>query len=234
MNVFNRIVLILVCLALISGAVSLIVLTWTIPNDSIDGLRDAVDWLEENNEDMEKAVLTAAAAAAGLFALVVLIIELTPRSSGDVKVTDLQVGDAVLSTAAISQRVEEAVRLVPHIADVRAAVKAKGKGVTLTLDLHVDPDANLAAVTDDACMAAREVLTNRVHVSLAAPPRARLHYRELRLGRIPARPSLLPPAPDEPPPVEDEPRPEPVAVAAVATPTPEEATEETDGERKRE
>jgi hypothetical protein len=87
----------------------------------------------------------------------------------------------VLSTAAIGQRIEEAVAKVPHVSSAKALVKAKRKGVLVSLDLHVDPDANLAIVTDEACQAATDVLTNRVHVALVEPPHARLHYRELRL-----------------------------------------------------
>jgi hypothetical protein len=66
--------------------------------------------------------------------------------------------------------------------------------------LHVDPDANLAAVTDAACEAARDVLIEKVHVELMAPPRARLHYRELRLkGRSTPSGGMMPPsAPDAP------------------------------------
>ena len=116
-----------------------------------------------------------------------------PRYGPDVKVTDIKTGDAVLSTAAIAQRVEEAVREVPNIADVKASVQARRKGVDVFLDLHVDPDANLAAVTDGASEAARDILTERVHVALAQPPRTRLHYRELRLNRSGAMQQPAPP-----------------------------------------
>jgi hypothetical protein len=72
---------------------------------------------------------------------------------------------------------------VPHVAEVRADVTSRRKGVLVSLDLQVDPDANLATVTDEACQTAQEVLTERVHVHLLRPPSARLHYRELRLHR---------------------------------------------------
>jgi len=198
MNLFNRAVLVLLCLALATAAIAVIVLAWTAPAESIDRLRDAADWLDDHNQDLEKSILTAAAAAVALVALVVVAMEVLPRPTGHVQVTDLQAGNAVLSTAAIGQRVEEAVNRVSHVSDVRASVKAKRKGVLVDLDLHVDPEANLASVTDEACNAAREVLTERVHVALLRPPRARLHYRELRLrGRAltPARSQAPPPPP---------------------------------------
>jgi hypothetical protein len=201
MNVFSRVVLALIFLALTAGAIAVIALAWSIPNDSIDGLQDAVDWLRDNNNDDNKILLTVIAAAAGLVSLVLFVAEITPRSPNDVKVTDLQVGDAVLSTAAIGQRVEEAVSQVPHISEVRALVRPKRKGVVVSLDLHVDPDANLATVADEASEAARDVLNNRVHVALAEPPKARLHYRELRMRNTRPRtlPEYNPPASTSPP-----------------------------------
>ena len=183
MNLFNRIFLIVLSVALIAAAISLITFTWSIPGDSIDELGDAVNWLDRHNDDLEKALLTAVAALIGLLALIVVLIEMRPPAGADVKMTDLKVGDAVLSTGAIGQRVEEAVRQVAHVVQARAAVRSKRKGVKVALDLQVAPEANLATLTDEACEAARDVLLNRVHVALAAPPSARIHYRELRLQR---------------------------------------------------
>ena len=183
MNTFNRIVLIVLCALLVVAAVGIIALTWTIPNRSINWLADAVQWLDDNDGDLEKALLTTVSAFVGLVATIVLLIELLPRRGPSVQVTDLAAGSATLSAASISQRIEEAVVQVPHVSEVRADVRSKRKGVLVSLDLQVDPEANLATVTDEACQMASEVLTDRVHVTLLRPPTARLHYRELRLHR---------------------------------------------------
>lgn len=189
MNALNRILLVLILLALTAGAISVIALTWTIPQDSIDWLADAVRWLDDHNQESEKIILSLAAGGIAFLCLFLAIFELLPKAPAEVKVTDLKVGDAVLSTAAIGQRIEEAVSQVANVADARATVKARKRGVLLSLDLHVDPQANLATVTDAACQAANDVLQNRLHVELLEPPHARLHYRELRVGRGPARPA---------------------------------------------
>ena len=193
MNLFNRIVIVLLCLALITGAVSAIALAWTIDADTIAWARDAVDWVDENNADFEKAIFSAVAASIGFLALLVLLIELTPKSSGEVRVSDLQAGNAVLSTSAIGQRIEEAVRGVPHVSEVRTYVKAKRKGVAVALDLSVDSEADLAEVTEQVSQTVREVLANRIHIALAEPPRVRLNYRELRMNRSQQRPAVSAP-----------------------------------------
>ena len=214
MNTFNRVVLVLLCLILMFGAASITALAWLGPDQSIDQLRDAAAWLDERNTDGTKFLITTAAVVVTMMALTVLIVELYPRSRSQVRVTDLQVGDAVLSTTAIAQRVEEAVTRVPNVADVRATVKAKRKGVVVNLDLHVDPDANLATVIDDASDAARNILTERVHVALVEPPSTRIHYRELRLqGRPPRRTMVAERPVREPEPiVEEEPEETPEVV----------------------
>jgi hypothetical protein len=205
-NIFNRVFLTMLLLVLACASIAVIVLAWTAPVESIDTLRDGVNWLDEHHSNLEKGLVSSGAALIALVAILLLFFELAPRKDNEVMVTDLQGGHAYLSSAAIGQRVEEAVTQVPHVSDVRVTVNPKKKGVTVALDLHVDPDANLAAVTEEACAAARDVLTNRVHVALVEPPRARLHYRELRLGRgLPGRrpetkPATPPtvPAPPEP------------------------------------
>ena len=197
MNVFNRLFMILLAVALIAVAVAALALTWTIPNDTIAWLRDATDWMAKHNQDTEKALLSLIAGVVAFLALVLVLLELLP-DNGDVRVTDLRIGGAVLSTADITQRVEEAVRTVDHVVNVKAAVKAKRKGVAVLLNLDVDPDANLMVVTDEACEAATDMLTNKVHVALAEPPQARLHYRELRFKSRTVKEPSAPPADEDP------------------------------------
>jgi hypothetical protein len=178
MNVFNRIVLVLLCLALMAGSIAVIALAWEAPNGSIDALQDSVTWLDENNQDSEKTILTAIAGAIAFVALVILFLELIPRSSDQVRANDLQMGAVTLPTSAIGQRVETAVRAGADVSDVRAKVKGRRKGVLVKLDLYVHPDANLSEVTEQAYQATTDVLTERLHVSLLAPPVVRIHYRD--------------------------------------------------------
>jgi hypothetical protein len=206
LSTFNRVVLVCLCLALMFGAAAITALAWAGPDESINWLRDAANWLDDRNTTGTKVLISLGAAITAAVSLTVIIIELYPRSRGNVKVTDLQIGDAVLSTTAVGQRVEEAVNQLPNIADVRATVRAKRKGVTVALDLHVDPEANLASVIDEASEAAREVLAEKVHVALVEPPSTRIHYRELRLHNRPPRRVAASPEPiTEPePPIPEE------------------------------
>jgi hypothetical protein len=180
MNVFNRIVLVFLCLALMAGSIAVIALAWEAPNGSIEALQDAVTWLDDNNQDSEKSILTAIAGAIAFLAFVLLLLEVIPRSSDQVRANDLQMGAVMLPTAAIGQRVEAAVRAGAEVSDVRAQVKGRRNGVLVRLDLYVHPDATLTEVTEQAYQATTEVLTERLHVSLLAPPVVRIHYRDTK------------------------------------------------------
>jgi hypothetical protein len=227
MNVFNRLFMTLLALAVTALAIALMALTWTIPGETIDWLRDATEWMARHNLDTEKALLTLIAGVVAFLGLVLVLLELLP-DTGEVRVTDLRVGGAVLSTADITQRVEEAVRGVDHVVNVKATVKARRKGVAVLLNLDVDPDANLMEVTDEACEAATDMLTNKVHVALAEPPQARLHYRELRFKTRVVKEPALPPEDETPseavmriaasaPATSETPAAEPTEVATIAT-----------------
>jgi hypothetical protein len=191
-NVFNRVLLIVILAAVASFAVSVIFLAWAAPASSADALDEAVDWLQDNQGTLEKTLVSTGAALVALLAITLLYLEIVPRAGSEVVINDLRAGSATLSTAAISRRVEEAVSQIRHVSDVRAEVETRRKGVTVELDLQVDPEANLAALTDAACEAARDVLTNRVHVALIEPPIARLHYRDPRRDRAVTRRGPLP------------------------------------------
>jgi hypothetical protein len=183
MNVFNRVLVYALLLLLAAAAVAVAVLAWTAPDESIERLRDAVDWVDRNDGDAEKGILTAIAIGIAVVALAVLFFELKPRSTTEVQLTDVTRGRAVLSTSAVAQRLEEAIRQVPHVGEAKAYVEPKRKGVEVAMDLHVDPDTNLAVVTDAAYSAAEDVLRNEMHVAILGQPQARIFYRELRLRR---------------------------------------------------
>jgi hypothetical protein len=197
MNVLNRVMVCLLLLALAAAAAAVAALAWAAPAASIDGLRDAVDWLDRNDDAASRAALTALAAAVGLPALLLLFFEVWRPSGAAVRVVDVKGGEATLSPEALGQRIEEAVRAVPDVAEARALTRVRRKGIELALDLHVGPDANLAAVADAALEAARDLLTGRLHVAVAGQPRVRLHYKELRLAGSATRAAPAAPAAPE-------------------------------------
>jgi hypothetical protein len=112
----------------------------------------------------------------------VMLVELTPSPTQKMRLRNVRAGDAVVTTKDIAQRVEAEAKAVEHIAGCKAIVAARGQRVDIVLDLHVDPGADLARTADEACRRAHALVEQQMGIELAGRPRAKLHYRELRLS----------------------------------------------------
>jgi len=202
MNLANRLIIVLGALLVMFAAAVVILFTWAAASESVERLGDFVQFLRDHEEDNgSRIILTLGGAVVALLALAVVIAELTPPRAERVPVRDVRAGDALLSTGAIAQRLQQEVSVVPHVTQTKATVTARGKGVEVDLELHVDPDTNLALTSEEACRAVDNLLTNRLSVEMARPPRLNLRYSELRLAGAPtgASPSAPPPPVEEPP-----------------------------------
>jgi hypothetical protein len=177
----NRFVIVVVTLLVVFAALLLIVLAWGAPDASIDRVEDFAGWLRRHNDRETKVVTSLLAAVVSFVGLSILILELTPSPTQRLRVRNVRSADAVITTGEIAQRINAEVLRAPHIASCASIVAARGKRVEVVLDLHVDPGADLAQAADDACRRAHELVERQLGIPLAQRPRARLHYRELRL-----------------------------------------------------
>jgi hypothetical protein len=215
MNVANRFIIVLGALLIIFAVAVVILFTWAAASDSVERLSDFVQFLQEHEADNgSRVIVTLGGIVVGLLALVVVIAELTPPQAERVPVRDVRAGDALLSTDAIAQRLQQEVSFVPHVTQAKVSVGARGKGVEVDLELLVDPDTNLALTSEEACRVVENLLTNRLSVEIARPPRLNLRYSELRLAGAPT--ATAPPPPVEEPPAGAEEQGPPVAAEAPA------------------
>ena len=218
MDLANRLLIVLLALLLMFAVAVVILFAWAAAPESVERLSDFVQFLDGHAEDDgSRVILTLGGVVAALLALVVVIAELTPAQAERVPVRDVKAGDALLSTDAIAQRLQQEVSTVPHVTQTKATVAAHGKGVEVDLELHVDPETNLALTSEEACRAVQNLLSNRLSVEMARPPRLNLRYSELRLAGATTRasPFAPPPAADEAPPEGGE-EAEPAALAAAS------------------
>jgi hypothetical protein len=209
MDIANRLAIVLLALLIMFAVAVVVLFTWAAAPQSVERLSDFVGFLDDHAEDNgSRVILTLGAAVVALLALVIVIVELTPPQAERVPVRDVRAGDALLSTDAIAQRLRQEISAVPHVTQTKATVSARGKGVEVDLELHVDPETNLALTSEEACRAVENLLTNRLSVEMARPPRLNLRYSELRLAGAPAG------VPASEPPTEAEPAEEPAVEAA--------------------
>lgn len=177
----NRFVIALAALLIVFVTAVVILLAWFEPGASIDRIRDFAGWLDDRNTTEAKLIVTLGGIVIALLMMTTLILELTPSPIQRMRVRNIKSGSGTIATTEIADRVNDAIRRLEHVADCEAAVAARGSRVEVVLDLHVDPGADLAQTADAACRRTQELIEQEVGIRLARPPRARLHYRELRL-----------------------------------------------------
>ena len=190
----NRFVVVVAALVVVFLALLLVLLAWGAPDGSIGRLDDLAGWLRNHNDRETKAIITLGALVVVFVMLTMIIVELTPSSTQRMRVQNVKSGNAAITTKQIAERIDADVRHIKDVADCRAAVAARGKRVEVVLDLHLDPGADLARTADEACRRAQMLVQQQLGIELAQPPRARLHYRELRLRQPGGATDAPPPA----------------------------------------
>lgn len=177
----NRFGVLILAILAIFAALLVVLLAWGDPGGAIDRIEDFTSYLRDHETRSAKVVVSLGATVVVLLMLAVIVVEVTPPATRKMRLRNVRSGDAMLTTKQIAARVEQEVRAVSHITGCTAMVAARGKRIELVLDLHVDPVASLAETADDACRAAQHLIEQDMGIELAQPPRARMHYRELRL-----------------------------------------------------
>lgn len=177
----NRFLIAMLALGVMFGALLLALLAWGATDGTIARVEDLAGYLRNHDGRDAKVVVSLFSSVVVLVMAAVMIIELTPSPTQRMRLRTLKSGDATLTTAQIAERIEDELLTAPHVAGCKATVAARGRRVEVVLDLHVGPGADLARTADEACRRAQALVEDQIGLPMAGRPRARLHYRELRL-----------------------------------------------------
>ncbi len=177
----NRAAITTVALLVAFGALLLVLLTWGAADGSIGRVEEFAGYLNDHNTRAAKMILSLGAVVVVLLMLSIIILEVTPSPTQKMRVRNVTSGDVQLTTTEIAARIEHEAQQVSHVASCRAIVSSRGQNLVVVLELEVDAGADLAKTADEACRLAHELVEQRMGLVLAERPRARLHYRELRL-----------------------------------------------------
>lgn len=179
----NRFAIVIGAMALAFAALAVVLLAWAAPGGSIDRIADFAGYLHRHNDREAKIIVSLGAGVLVMIMGTVIVVELTPPADQRMRVRNVKAGDAAITTTQIGERVDAALGAIEHVGTARTTVIRRGRRVEVVLDLMVEAGADLARAADDACRTAQSVIEQQLGIELAARPRARLHYRELRLGR---------------------------------------------------
>ena len=221
MDIFNRVVVILVLVLLIAA------LVWAMlqPLFFVEVLQVAGEGLNEIVYSNYFLYLGVAAVSL-LVALVFLWLELRRRTRKTVRVHQVSSGEVELSVASIGQSLEYFVNGVEGVIRVKPKIVSKGKAVDVILNVETRPDVDVPSKTNEICEVARDVVEGRLGLQLRKI-RANIKHAPYPRGAKPLE--SVPAAP----PAFTAPEPEPYVLPVEAAPVdvlvvapPEEPSEE--------
>jgi hypothetical protein len=164
MNLFNRVVVILLFILLIPILV-LIILAAAFPGPLVGSLRQGLAAWE--SPTLARQVITITVAAVLLVIdLALLVMEFRRRGPQTVRLQNVANGEAELTTSSIEQRLTQAINQLPDVTRVTPTVIGKSKGVEVVLDLETSPDVDVPAKTDEVVTVARDVVEHKMGLSL--------------------------------------------------------------------
>jgi hypothetical protein len=187
MNVFNRVVLIILLLLILATAVFALI----VPATVLGGLRDSLVTLYGAvlpYRLASGAFWAYLGSTVGVIALCVLFLwlELRPPRRKDVEVTDSEGRTILVSVKAITQRLQSALNGVADVSRIKPKVISRGRKADVHLDVQVDPASDLRFKTEEISQLTREVIRDQLGVSVG---RVRVH---MQYGPETARPAPRP------------------------------------------
>jgi hypothetical protein len=200
MNEVNRYLIVFCAAAFIVAMSVVIFLTWAAPTETIDALADIVQFLDDNNGTTGQVVVTLAALALAVLALLWIVIELAP----DDEVKEIRIEQAGATTIvpadALRLRLEEALLALPGVTAARARVWPRDKGVAVGLELTVVHTVNVGDITQQAVRAVVDTLHEDLGLPVSGTPDVRIAFGGSRSGDHTDATIISPPIrPPEPP-----------------------------------
>jgi len=199
MNETNRSLIVLFCGVVVMLMAVLIFLTWSANTDIIDALYDAVDYLNDHNDDAGRLIVTLAALIVAVMALLVIVLELAPEDEQKELRVQQAGATTIVPAAALRERLDEALIALPEITAASSRVKTKDQGIAVSLDLTVTPGANVGRVTQESGRVVVDTIQEDLGLPVKGTPVVRVVFGDA--GPEPAASSVTqPPDTAEPPP----------------------------------
>jgi hypothetical protein len=174
MNLFNRIVIVFLLLALIP----IVTVGLIVPREAIQLLRDGLDQLEGQ---LEASVSTGRlVASVGLALLVdgllIFLLYLQVRRPGKraVPVQQVQGGQAQIAISSIVDRLAYRLDRLPDVLEVRPKVSSHRRGVEVILDVETAAKVNMPAMVEEISALTRRVVEDEMGLRLKGKPKLNL------------------------------------------------------------
>jgi len=168
-NVFNRIITILVAIVLFLAAVfaavfPLLTLDWL--GRIAASWRDYLAYWDANARYVSVAVRSGLVVIAVVLFGLLMFLELRRRRAGTVQVVTSEGSTAAVVTDSISQRLAHQIDRLADVISVSPKVTGRGRTVHIDLDLETGPEIDVPMKSDEVVAVVREVVEDRMGLLL--------------------------------------------------------------------
>ena len=174
MNLFNRIVVTLLLLALIP----ILTVVLIVPHEAIQVVGD---WIDDMDARVDDSVSTGRLLIGGVIAvlvdaLLVFLIYLQVRRSSKkaVPVHKIKGGEAQVAVSSIVERLEYSVDRLNGILSVQPKISPQRRGVAVALDVEITSEVDMTSKIEEVSNVVRQVVEDEMGLKLRGKPKLNL------------------------------------------------------------
>jgi len=180
MNIFNRIVMIILIIALAALTVFFLVQPMVVLNSVASGVKILQDQVYDN----QFFTYLIIGGAVLLFVLLLLfVLEVRKSHLRVARVQTKGKSDTWLGIDSIAKTIEYHVDELPEVRSVKPKVTSRGKDVDVFVDLDVSPQANIINLTEQVAQVCREIVETQL--GLKIHDQVTIHVTQAPYPRIP-------------------------------------------------
>jgi len=182
-NVFNRIVMVIVILALLF----LVLFVMIRPLDAVAIARANLDYFEQGLFDNQFFLWFLTVLGVVEFILLVLFyLELKQRRRRTVRVKTKAGGNAQLGVQSVAESLEYRIDELAGVRQVRPRIVSRGRDVEVAVDLDTSPSVNIPVLTDQITELCRDIVTRQLGVKIKGKVKINVKHEPYPKGTMPA------------------------------------------------
>lgn len=161
MNVFNRILIVLLLLA-----VSVLSIIAAVLPEGVVALIRAT-FVPAEITPLTRIVLIVAAALVSIVSLLIIYAEIRPARHKGVQLAQVKGGVAELSTESIAARIRQAAESMPDVRQISPSVVSHGKSVDINISLLANPGVDVSSKSSEIVQLARDLVERDIGVKVS-------------------------------------------------------------------
>jgi hypothetical protein len=165
MNVFNRIVMVLLILGTLALAAVMIINPQSTIEIAATGLTNAQE-SAVFSEASQNTYFVVGTAVIALLLFILLILEVRKTRKKSVRIKTDGNGKARIGVDSVVQSLAYRIDELPGVRDAKAKVTSRGNDVTVAVDLNTSPTVNVPSVTAQIVRLAHEIIETQLGVKI--------------------------------------------------------------------